>query len=212
MAFLVGRSEVREYGEWVDARAANADGARSTRDMLQVYPDSWHETIEPHVRAGAARRWNRTNFRFDVGRFLERFPSAPTEPATARAVRGQVERFAGTVIPVRFWDSVDDFVRRGVGFFATDRDKPDRPASLAFSAYLDDSCLEVGVETTAEYRGLGYAQIACARVIHEALARGLEPVWSCKTENAGSFRLAERLGFVALDPHPYYELTAPEEP
>ncbi|MFW5836293.1 MAG: GNAT family N-acetyltransferase [bacterium] len=209
MAFLVGRSENCEYRAWVDARAANADGARHTRDMLQVYPDAWHEAMQPHVAAGTVNRWNRTNFRFDADRFLERFPSVPAKPAVVRARREQVARFAGSVIPVRFWDTVEDFVRHGVGFFATDRENPNRPASLAFSAYLDDSFLEVGVETAEAFRGKGYAQAACARVIHEALARGLEPVWSCKTENAGSYRLAERLGFVPLDPHPYYELPAP---
>jgi hypothetical protein len=36
--------------------------------------------------------------------------------------------------------------------------------------------------------------------------RGLTPVWSCRTENKESFRLAESLGFVPVLQLPYYEL------
>lgn len=67
---------------------------------------------------------------------------------------------------------------------------------------------EIGVETRPEYRRRGYAWVAAARLIGECLGMGLEPVWSCRKENRGSYELACSLGFEPTIDIPYYRLPA----
>ncbi|MGA9595740.1 MAG: GNAT family N-acetyltransferase, partial [Acidimicrobiia bacterium] len=148
-------------------------------------------------------KWGRTNFWFNRSRFLARHPRG--EDNTIGCTADLLDRFHGSVVPARFWNETSDFLDTKTGHIAVDRDSG-AAAALAFAAYLDDTFLEIGVETLPRFQGRGYARSACARLIHDCLDRGLTPVWSCRTENKGSFRLAESLGFVPVLQLPYYEL------
>ena len=77
---------------------------------------------------------------------------------------------------------------------------------MAFSAWVFDDVLEIGIETRPEARRRGLAILACAALIRYALARGLEPVWSAHSENKPSHVLAARLGFKETRRLPYYRL------
>jgi len=80
--------------------------------------------------------------------------------------------------------------------------------STAFSSFRHDGKLEIGIETLEAHRGNGYAQCVCARLIDYCLEHGLEPVWSCRLGNKGSYELALRLGFEPTITRPYYEVSA----
>jgi RimJ/RimL family protein N-acetyltransferase len=45
-------------------------------------------------------------------------------------------------------------------------------------------------------------------MIDDLLAAGRTPVWSCRADNVGSFRLAEALGFVPTLRLPYWHVLA----
>ncbi len=62
------------------------------------------------------------------------------------------------------------------------------------------------METLQEYRRKGLASIICAKLIDYCLDNGLEPVWSCRESNAGSYYLALKSGFEPVASLPYYEL------
>lgn len=203
MSWLIGYSDSDAYRAAVAAHCSNANARRSS-EWLQVYPLDWTELLDPLVATGSVAGWRRTNFWFNQTRFLTRFPeprgSSTTTPCTASAVR----TFPGSVIPGFFWNSIAEFAESGFGYFSTHDDG--EIAAIAFSSYLDETHLEIGVETLPEFRGRGHAQAACARLIHHCIEHTLIPVWSCRTGNEGSYRLAEKVGFVPVLEFPYYEL------
>jgi predicted GNAT family acetyltransferase len=65
---------------------------------------------------------------------------------------------------------------------------------------------EIGIETLAEHRGKGYAEIVSTEFIKQCLKNGQVPVWSCRLENTGSYRLALKLGFRETVRVPFYRL------
>lgn len=202
MSFLIGYSETNRFRTELIARLA--DGAvRSSPEWLQVFPLDWTELLDPLVDDGLIRRWGRTNFWFNKTRFLSRFGEQADTGVTIGCTSRPLEQFTGSVIPTQFWNGPDEFLASGAGYFSLEGDAA---AAVAFASYLDDTHMEIGVETLPDYRGRGHAQRACARLISDCIQRGLTPVWSCRTENEGSFRLAERLGFVPVLQLPYYEL------
>lgn len=54
---------------------------------------------------------------------------------------------------------------------------------------------ELGVGTSAAYRGKGYGLVVSARVIQACEALGYQPFWNAAAHNAASVALARRLGF-----------------
>ena len=64
--------------------------------------------------------------------------------------------------------------------------------------YMSDEVQEIGINTLSDYRGRGYATIACQGSINEILKNGKVPQWSTSITNIASQKLAEKLGFVKL--------------
>jgi RimJ/RimL family protein N-acetyltransferase len=201
MSWVIGYGEDERFrSELVDMLAD--PGARTSPEWLQVYPLDWTDLLDPLTAAERLTRWGRTNFWFNRSRFLARFPGnegLPTVPCTPDLLA----RFDGSVIPTQFWNTTAEFLDSGTGYFVVDNGEP---AAIGFSSYLDETYLEIGVETAPQYRGRGYARAACARMIHHCLENGLIPVWSCRTENEPSYQLAQKLGLEPVLQLPYYEL------
>ena len=100
---------------------------------------------------------------------------------------------AGRITPLFSWESSEDFLRGGKGFCVT---CDGRPAAWAFSAAVSHDEIDIGVETAEGFRRRGLAAAAAAEMIRFSLGEGKRPVWACSSENVGSHRLAEKLGFV----------------
>jgi RimJ/RimL family protein N-acetyltransferase len=107
------------------------------------------------------------------------------------------------VIPAEFWRNADQFLANGGGWVA-ERDAVF--GAMAFSSFRSGSQIELGIETAPDARRLGLATAVARRMISDALAQGLTPVWSCRAGNVGSYRLARKLGFVPVREVPYYRL------
>ena len=82
------------------------------------------------------------------------------------------------------------------------------PVSTAFSAFVAPGMLELGIETLEGHRGRGYAEMACRALVEHCVGNKLEPVWSCRRDNAGSVNLAEKLGFEQTVYIPCYRLVS----
>ena len=61
--------------------------------------------------------------------------------------------------------------------------------------YMSDKVQEIGINTLEEYRGKGYATMACISMINELVNNNLCPIWSTDIENIGSDKLAKKVGF-----------------
>lgn len=190
-----------------DANAGNKRGAGAGAER-NAGADS-----EPGAGPGRtelAAEQVRVNFRFDRDRYeqgreaerrlAERRLAAPQAVPFGRGVFG---RMPGSVVPEVFWRSETEFLEYGAGFCLFEEGVL---AAAAFSAFAEDGRLEIGIETLPSCRGRGYAYAVCAALIDYCLERGLEPVWSCREGNAGSYALARKLGFVPTVTLPYYRL------
>ncbi|HEY5947295.1 MAG TPA: GNAT family N-acetyltransferase [Kofleriaceae bacterium] len=207
MALLWGSLE-RE--QWHASLRAHLRERHRPVEWLQVYPDAWARIVEsaldePSLASGATK-YTRVNFAFDRAEYLR--ARAVLNPAIERAtiVATTAEMFdsiEGSVVPKQFWRDANQFIRMAGGFTAI---VGGAPAATAFCSYRHGTQLEIGIETAPRHRGSGLAQLVVSALIDDCLSRGLEPVWACRLENVGSYRLATKLGFVPVRQLPYYRL------
>ena len=98
----------------------------------------------------------------------------------------------GGIVPSLFWESSENFLKKGKGYCILDGGNV---AAWAFSAAVSSSEIDIGVETSENYRGRGLAASAAKMMIKYAFDVGKSPVWACHCNNAASKRLAEKIGF-----------------
>jgi hypothetical protein len=148
----------------------------------------------------------RVNFAFNRDHYLSSpKPEVPQELRILKVNRRLFQDIYGTVVPTNFWNSAEDFAKSGIGFCVTE---DETVLSTCFSAFVIDNYFEIGIETGPGYRVKGYAELAARAYIDYCLVKGYEPVWSCRKENLGSYRLALKLGFVVTQELPCYALVA----
>lgn len=205
----------------LDGFAKHAIGLRRAGQALwmQVHPQriaSQLDRLFDTDRASAAatpddswiRRYTRTNFRFDPSRYFAAREATTRLPGDCALRPMRAEEFVLPdigVSPAKFWKNAEQFMARGGGWCSL---QGGEVAAIAFTSFRLDAQLEIGVETRLQYRGRGHAQRAACALIDACLASGLEPVWSCRKENAASFHLAESLGFDPVFDGAYYHLPA----
>ena len=110
----------------------------------------------------------------------------------------------GTVVPSNFWDNADDFLKNSIGYSTYYNNEL---SCTAFASFLMDKFLELGMETVPKFQGKGLARYTCSRLIDYCLKNGFEPIWACRLENIGSYKLALKLGFDDVLQLPYYRLS-----
>ena len=202
----------------------NKNGLRQKKEWLQVYPGECEAKIDATLNERmmvAGKNLNqknstekpknikvikhtRVNFKFNRAKFEMLKKEDITE--NYKIVKTDDRLFFemdGSVVPKKFWDNEDDFAKRGIGFSLI---KNDELITTAFSSFIHDNLLDLGMETKPEYRKKGYAKYVCARLIDHCIENGYEPLWACQSENHGSYRLAQKLGFEPVRFLPYYEL------
>jgi RimJ/RimL family protein N-acetyltransferase len=70
-----------------------------------------------------------------------------------------------------------------------------------------DGLGDAGLFTVEAYRQRGLATVATAAAVEYGLSHGLSAInWTCMAGNAGSIRIAEKLGFERLQDHLLYDL------
>jgi RimJ/RimL family protein N-acetyltransferase len=216
MSLLFGNAGNEAFNEWLKEYILNTDGTRKRHEWLQAPEEKWQTKlaqlfgdrfVSVEENNGAINDKievsTRVNFKFNKEKFLAIKAMSPIDKQVVRTEMLHYDAIPGTVIPQYFWNNSDDFFASGVGFsFISD----DQVASTAFSAFIFDGVLEIGIETAASLKGQGHAFAACSTLIDYCIAHNYEPVWGCKKNNIGSYRLACRLGFEPTITLPYYRL------
>jgi len=219
MSLLFGDSQNPAFNSEFLDYSLNVNKTRGQYEWMQAYPDEWDkalsdlygdsliksvDNIENQV-TGIIELNTRVNFLFNREIYLKnRTKSLPSDCKIVRTDEVIYKAMKGSVVPSSFWDNEKNFVNNGVGFSLFYKGKL---ATTAYSAYVHDDKLELGIETIPEFRGKGFAQLACSALIDYSIEHKYEPVWSCRLENTGSYRLAEKLGFEACAEIPYYRLS-----
>lgn len=93
------------------------------------------------------------------------------------------------------WENDDDFLYRGKGYCIICKNDI---ASWAFSAAVSSKEIDIGIETSPQYKQKGLGMIVARKMIQYAIGQGRNPVWACHCQNIASKTIAEKLGFVKI--------------
>jgi GNAT superfamily N-acetyltransferase len=199
--------------------ALNTENNRSSFEWMQSYPSDWENKLNElfgvllirsdkndlKQEKGIIELNTRVNFKFDKTTYLTKiFAKDNPDIEIVNTNRQMFREMRGTVIPKYFWDNEDDFFKNGMAYSLLYKGEL---ASMAFASYKFDNQFELGIETHPEFRGKGFAEIVCSSLIDYCIANNYEPVWACRKENIGSYKLALKLGFHPLLELPYYRLS-----
>ena len=218
MSLLFGNTCNDEFNAWLRDYALNTGKTRKIIEWLQTYPESWNSVFSDlfgnrlirstDIKVGNATDVielnTRINFRFNKDAFdTIRKNIFPCDYEIIRTTQEIFTALEEGVVPRHFWNNADDFVTNGIGFTLMHDGKA---ASTAFASFICGNQLEIGIQTAEEFRRMGFSRYTGATMINYCIDNGYEPVWSCRLENTGSYKLAQKLGFEVAREIPYYKL------
>lgn len=219
MSLLFGDWNNQEFNEWFKDYALNTDKGREKHEWMQPFPNDWNSVLAEmfgsylikssdnadNRQSGIIELNTRINFKFNLKKYEEsRIKTIDSDMKIVRTDQSTFHQMKGSVIPFYFWESAEDFHEKGIGFSLFYKNKL---ASTAYSAFIVDDKLELGIETIQEFRGMGFARHSCSALIDYCIENHYEPIWSCRLENTGSYKLAQKLGFEPILEIPYYRLS-----
>lgn len=208
MGLLFGDSDHVAFNAALANYVANRENIRQKDVLVQAWPDNWHRVWQQMFKKEEIQAktevFVRVNFRFEASLFQANKMHLNDSAVVLKETDIHLfEQMRGTVVPSSFWNNAQEFVQRGKGFSLVCGNEV---VATAYSAFVIDNMLEIGIETVNGYRAKGYAREVCTALIDFALAQDLVPVWGCKRDNAASYELAQKLGFVPVLEIPYYRL------
>ncbi len=219
MTLLFGESNNKIFNEAFKNYALNKDNSRNNFEWMQAFPNNWDNVLSTlfkdtliksvdnteKIERGIIELNTRVNFKFNINKHQPLSTQNIDKDISIVRANGQMFRdMQGSVVPLYFWDNEEDFLNNGVAFALFYKDEL---ASMSFSSYWFDNDFEMGIETKEKYRGKGLAELVCRAIIDYCIANNYEPIWSCRLENIGSYKLAQKLGYDPTLYLPYYRLS-----
>jgi GNAT superfamily N-acetyltransferase len=115
-------------------------------------------------------------------------------------IAARLAQMPESYLEVSDFESVQDFIERGIGFTILDGS---RVMGVAYSSLVCSTGLEISIYIEAAYRQKGLATALGSRLLLESLERGLRPNWDAA--NPESCLLAKKLGYTFVEAyHAYY--------
>ncbi|MDE5422831.1 GNAT family N-acetyltransferase [Ancylomarina sp. DW003] len=219
MTLLFGKHDNQEFNEAFKEYAINKNDFRDSYEWMQAYPEQWDSTLKELFSdcsiKSSENESNRTkniiefntrvNFKFNSQKYHELKKDIKiAQTPTIRTGKKEFENMQGSVIPLNFWNNANDFLENAIGYSTYYENEL---ACTAYAAFILGDFLELGIETTAKFRGKGLARYTCSKLIDYCLENDYEPIWACRLENIGSYKLAQKLGFEDVQQVPYYRLS-----
>ena len=221
MSLLFGETDNHDFNSKFLDYALNTFKIRDKHEWLQAFPDSWNKKISDLFGGNLIKTMNvtgkdknnkieentRVNFKFNQEKYFEFKKSnlKNKEYQILRTDQKMYENLQGSVVPRYFWRDAEHFCNCGVGYSLIHEN---RTASTAYSSFIHENNLEIGIETIESYRGKGFAAYTCSALIDHCIDQGYVPVWACRLDNIGSYNLAQKLGFEPVLYIPFYWLKA----
>jgi len=219
MTLLFGDSDNEKFNETFKDYALNKDKSRNKFEWMQVFPNKWDNVLSSlfkdslmkssdnteKAEKGIVELNTRVNFKFNFTKRQSLSTQIIDKDISIVRANGQMfQDMQGGVVPLHFWDSEEAFLKNGVAFALFYKGEL---ASMSFSSYWFDNDFEMGIETKEKFRGKGFAELVCRAIIDYCVENKYEPIWSCRLENIGSYKLAQKLGFEPTLYSPYYRLS-----
>jgi len=219
MTLLFGNCNNEVFNNSFRDYSLNINQVRDKDEWMQAFPNNWDNVLNElfknrliksaennaNKKTGVIELNTRVNFKFNHDKYLNfKKTNLVPEIKIVRTDKQIFRNMKGSVVPFYFWDNEDDFLKNGVGFSLFYNNKL---ASTAYSSYIHDDKFELGIETVEEFRGRGFAELTCSALIDYCIENNYEPIWSCRLENFGSYKLAQKIGFIPTAEIPYYKLS-----
>lgn len=219
MTLLFGECNNEPFNEVFKAYALNKAKSRNNFEWMQAFPHNWDNVLSSLFKGvlvksadntekterGIIELNTRVNFKFNYAKHQTLSTQIPDKDIKIVRANGQMfQDMQGSVVPTHFWDNEEAFLKNGVAFALFYQGEL---ASMSFSSYWFNNDFEIGIETKEKYRGKGLAELVCRAIIDYCVENKYEPIWSCRLENIGSYRLAQKLGFEPTRYLPYYRLS-----
>lgn len=208
--YLVGDDNDDTFAEGLAKLLAKAEAIKPKYLLWYSPLAKWQSKLDGLPDLARKRGRIRLNFRSDVADWLGQTIQTPAGFELRRVDRALIRKTEklGVKLDSRFWQSADDFLDNGLGVCLT---KDGEVVSLCYAAAIADGLAEVDVATDADFRQQGLASIVTKQFINECQAQGITPTWDCFDYNAGSIKLAQKLGFVEVIRYPFYSFNVPLE-
>ncbi len=218
MSLLFGESNNMEFNNSFKNYALNINHVRDQHEWMQAFPDNWDDvlnelfkdclikSVENNTKkeTGIIELNTRVNFKLNREKYLKfKKTNLASELKIVRTDKHIFRDMKGSVVPFYFWNSEDAFLKNGVGFSLFYKNKL---VSTAYSSFVHDDKIKLGIETVVEFRGKGFAEYTCSALIDYCIENNYEPIWSCRLENIGSYKLAQKIGFISIAEIFYYRL------
>jgi RimJ/RimL family protein N-acetyltransferase len=176
---------------------------------LAVHPEVWAAQLPALIPTHQAERSER--YHYLCRKVKLDWRTHLPEGYTVRRVDRALWHDAGVVFPgaMREWIDIEEVWRTEENFFA-------RGISFAVLhgqevvAWCTPDCvagdrIDVGIMTHPAHRRRGLASTAVAATVEHCLSHGFRAVgWHCNADNVGSWKTAERAGFVRNREYVYY--------
>jgi len=175
-----------------------------------VADDAWYARVRGRCaeRSSVVRRTPFSAAQLSLDDVRSLLAARPEQVTVARVDAPRAAELSATISPdlvfATSFPTPADFEAGGIGFCTIVND---HPVAAATSAFVCDGAIEIQVNTLPEFRGRGFARLACAALIVSCLERGIAPNWD--TGDPISHRLARRLGYVALPVYDVLEVSPP---
>jgi|GEM_PF-669259 len=206
--FLVGAQTSELFDEGLSQIFSSRNAFRPSYLLWYSPPAAWQKELDA-VGPDSVRR--RERVRLEFRRQVDN-PAGPIPVPAGFELKDltldlipKTEKF-GVQLDSRFWASSKDFVENGLGVCLV---KEGEVVSLCYAAAIVDCLAEVDVATDTELRGRGLASVVTREFINRCMKRGIVPTWDCFEYNAGSIKLARKLGFVEVVRYPFYTFNIP---
>ena len=201
-AILAGGSDNDRFAGGIQKLLTGKFEDNQKRFALIVDDEGWNGRILDFARGdGNIIKDRRIRFRLDRSRFSisnHPVPAGFELKAIDETLLGMIR---GGIVPSYIWDSPRAFLSEGKGFCMMEGGDI---ACTAFSSYIGNRQVDIGIETAESYRRRGLGAPTAAAMVAHCLERGLGPDWGCAATNTGSQKIAQKLGFEVLASHPLY--------
>jgi RimJ/RimL family protein N-acetyltransferase len=135
----------------------------------------------------------------------DQFAVVRLEPALLESPGLQVPELLQETLTA--WRTNDHPCFQDYGFAVLYQGEAPEVVSWATVDAIVDGLGDAGLFTLEAYRRRGLATVCTAAAVEHGLSHGLSAInWTCMADNAGSFRIAEKLGFEQLQDHLLYDL------
>jgi GNAT superfamily N-acetyltransferase len=180
------------------------------RFYLHATPDVWDATLETILQGIAhSAQWLRFYAHTDPGRLVDWRSGLPPGFEMRRLTPDLLEsspldNLDQVVYCVQaVWGSVEAYGNRAVGTCLL---HGDRVVAWCSTDWIQGGACELYVETFEPYKRQGLGTLVASACVEACRSEGWAVYWHCWAHNAGSVRLAERLGFAKQSEYRFHAL------